>query len=229
MMSRATLDKKIKQLMDDIQDLRCMVVNATRRSVAALRAHDVEAAHQIYKDDAQINEKRFKLESNCIITIATQQPIVAKDLRLLASILEVVGEMERMGDYAKGIAKACILIGEEPHIKPLVDIPIMTDLVISMLNRSVTAFVNQDAESALLIPAEDDAVDKLYDQVYRDLVKVMLNNPAALEQANHLLWVAHNLERMADRVTNICERTIYAATGVIEEINASDDESIIPV
>ena len=227
-MSRATLDKKIKQLLDDIQNLRCLVVNATRSSIAALKAHDLEAAHQIYRDDALINEKRFKLESSCIITIATQQPIVAKDLRLLASILEVVGEMERMGDYAKGIAKACILIGDEPHIKPLIDIPIMADLVISMLNRSVTAFVNQDAESARLIPAEDDQVDELYEQVYRDLVTVMVDNPTALEQANHLLWVAHNLERMADRVTNICERTIYIATGVMEEIDVSDDETSIP-
>jgi len=224
-MTRVTLDKKIKQLLDEILALQCMIDNATKGAMEALKSHDVERARKIYRDDIEINKLRFSLEQNTMITIATQQPIVATDLRLLASILEIVGELERMGDYAKGIAKICIQIGDEPHIKPLIDLPKMTELVVSMLNRAVNAFVNQDAETARLIPAEDDQVDLLYHAIYSELVQIMTLDQSTMDQANLLLWAAHNLERMADRVTNICERTIYVATGKLEELDVSDDQS----
>jgi len=224
-MTRETLDKKINQLLKNITLMENMVENATFGAIEALRAHDLEAAKQIYRNDAKINDLRFELENHCMITIATQQPIVATDLRLLASILEIVSELERMGDYAKGIAKICLRIGSDPHIKPLIDIPRMAEITIGMLNRSVTAFVNFDAETARQIPQEDDQVDQLYQQVYRELVAIMLTKQNAVDQANLLLWVAHNLERMADRVTNICERTIYVVTGVLAEIDVSDDEA----
>jgi phosphate transport system protein len=129
-----------------------------------------------------------------------------------------------MGDYAKGIATICLRIGVEPHIKPLIDIPRMGELVVSMLHRAVGAFVNRDVETASAIPAEDDQVDALYEQVYHDLVEIMLRDPAVIDRANLLMWAAHNLERMADRVTNICERTIYIVTGELKEIDTSDDE-----
>ena len=224
-MTRATLDKKINQLLQDITQMENLVEKATFGAVEALRAHDLEAASQIYRNDAKINDLRFQLENHCMITIATQQPIVATDLRLLASILEIVSELERMGDYAKGIAKICLRIGSEAHIKPLIDIPRMAEIAVAMLNRSVTAFVNFDAESARLIPQDDDQVDQLYERVYRELVTIMLAKQNAIDQANLLLWVAHNLERMADRVTNICERTIYVVTGELAEIDVSDDEN----
>jgi phosphate transport system protein len=225
MMTRETLDRKINQLLDEILVLDSMVETATLEVIQALKQHDVETARRIYRDDALINARRFELERDCMITIATQQPIMATDLRLVASILEVVGELERMGDYAKGIAKICIRIGDQPHIKPLIDIPRMAEIVVSMLNRAVGAFVARDAAQARLIPKDDDQVDALYEQVYRELVTIMFQNPSTIDQANLLMWAAHNLERMADRVTNICERTIYVATGEMQEIDVSDDES----
>ena len=149
---------------------------------------------------------------------------MAGDLRLLASILEVIGELEIMGDYAKGIAKIALMMGEQPTIKSLIDIPHMSETVVEMLHHAVGAFVSKDEDFARLTPDEDDQVDDLYNQVYRELVSVILANPRTIDGANHLMWAAHNLERMADRVTNICERTIYIVTGEMKEINVSDDE-----
>ena len=145
--------------------------------------------------------------------------------RILSNgVLEVVGELERMGDYAKGIAKIALLMGDEPPVKPLIDIPRMVELAVSMLHRAVGAFVEQDAELARSIPQEDHKVDALYQQVYRELVTMMFANPEIIDRANYLMWAAHNLERVADRVTNICERTIYVVTGHLEELSTSDDE-----
>ena len=223
-MAREVLDRRISHLLDQILILDSMVENAISESVAALKKHDVSTAKMIHSNDQLINAKRFELENDCMVTIATQQPIMAGDLRMLASILEVVGELERMGDYAKGIAKICILIGDEPHVKPLIDIPRMAQLSVSMLHRAVGAFVNLDVQAASTIPDEDDEVDALYNQVYRELVAIMFANPSTIDQSNHLMWVAHNLERVSDRVTNICERAIYVATGQLAEVSASDDE-----
>ena len=222
-MAREFLDRRIRHLMDEILVLDSLVENATVEAVEALKRHDIQSAERIYKADKHINAKRYELENDCIITIATQQPIMAGDLRLLASILEVVGELERMGDYAKGIAKVCLRIGNQPRIKPLFDIPKMAEITIDMVHRSVGAFVTHDAETARLIPLEDDKVDELYNIVYHDLVQVMLADPEAIENANHLMWAAHNLERMADRVSNICERTVYTVTGKMVELEGHED------
>lgn len=225
-MARELLDRRLRQLLDEILVLDSMVENATLEAVEALKKHAVPAARQLYSYDRQINEKRFAIENDTMITIATQQPIMAGDLRLCASILEVTSELERMGDYAKGIAKVTMLIGDEPHIKPLVDIPRMAELAVSMLHRAIGAFVSADAETARQIPLEDDRIDELYNQVYRELIVIMFNNPATIDQANHLMWAAHNLERLGDRVSNICERTIYVVTGQLSEMDTSDDEAI---
>jgi phosphate transport system protein len=205
-----------------------MVENAVVESVQALKSHNLDLARQVYTGDAQVNAKRFELENTVIITIATQQPIMASDLRLLASMLEVAGELERMGDYAKGNAHIALMIGNEPHIKPLIDIPRMAELSVSMLHRAIGAFVSHDAETARSIPSEDDEIDRLYNQVYHELVNIMLKDPSpkTIEQANYLMWEAHNLERLADRVANICERTVYIATGELKELSTSDDESM---
>jgi phosphate transport system protein len=225
-MGRETLDQKIHQLKEDILLLDSMVENATLEAIEALKQHDLESARKIYHGDAEINAKRFEVENKCMITIATQQPIMATDLRVVASILEVVAELERMGDYAKGIARICLHIGSQPHIKPIIDLPRMAEIAVGMLHRAVTAFVTQDVELARQIPADDDQVDQLYQQIYRDLMAIIISNPATIDQANLLMWAAHNLERMADRVTNICERTIYIVTGEMKEIDVSDDESL---
>jgi phosphate transport system protein len=202
-----------------------MVERAAVESVEALKSSDLEAARRVYESDETINAKRYEIETECVQTIATQQPVMAGDLRILASILVVIGELERMGDYAKGIARICLDHGYEPHVKPLIDIPRMALLTADMLHRAVGAFVARDADAARAIPVEDDEIDALYNQVYRELITFMLEDPTTITRANYLIWTAHNLERMADRVINICERTVYAATGEIGEIKPSDDEA----
>lgn len=227
-MARETLDRKIHHLLDEILALDSMVEDAITQSIHALKSQDLEQAQRLYSNDSFINSKRFELENECMVTIATQQPIMGHDLRLLASVLEVAGELERMGDYAKGIARICIRIGKEPHIKPLVDIPKMAQICVAMLHRAIGAFVQGDAEIARQIPGEDEQVDHLYNQIYRELIGIMLADAHTIDQANLLMWVAHNLERVADRVSNICERTIYTQTGELKEIDVSDDETKIP-
>ena len=222
-MLRKTFESDIKQLKDELLLMGSMVEQQTLDAVEALKKRDLEAARRIYVADAKINEKRFAIENQVMILIATQQPM-AHDLRLLASILEVSAELERMGDYAKGMATINIRMGDEPLLKPLIDVPRMAQIASSMLHRALTAFVNEDAETAKAIPEEDDEVDALYDQVYRELMTFVIQDPKTMERANWLLWVAHNLERVADRVTNICERTVFIATGVMSEIKATDDE-----
>ncbi len=220
---RETLDRQIKSLQDEVLVLGSMVEHATLEAVEALRKRDIEAARTIYHGDEQINGKRFEIENECIKVIATQQPM-ASDLRILAAILEVITELERMGDYAKGIAKVNLMMGTEPLLKPLIDIPRMAEIAVDMLHRSLSAFVAGDSEAAREIPKEDDQVDDLFNQVYRELVTHMISDPSTIDRANHLHWAAHNLERMADRVTNICERTIYVQTGEMRELDISDDE-----
>lgn len=223
-MPRETLDRKIKEMLDELLIMDSMIEKTVMESIDALKRRDLQAAQRAYDYDDEINAKRFEIENAAITTIATQQPVMAGDIRLLASILEVTSELERMGDYGKGIAKICLLIGDQPLIKPLIDVPRMAEIAVDMLHRAVGAFVELDAEAARKIPLEDDEVDALYNQVYRELVTIMFSNPATIDQANYLMWAAHNLERLADRVTNICERTIYAATGRLREMDQSDDE-----
>jgi phosphate transport system protein len=221
---RETLDRQIRELMDDVLVLGSMVEQATLDAVDALKRRDMEASRRVYAGDVQINEKRFALENDSITLIATQQPM-ARDLRVLAAILEVITELERMGDYAKGIARINIMMGEQPLVKPLIDVPRMAEITVTMLHDALSAFVEGDADKAREIPPKDDEVDHLYNQVYRELITYMISDPSTIDRANYLMWVAHNLERMADRVTNICERTIYVATGKLMELDASDDET----
>ncbi len=220
---RKTFEIEIQQLLDEVLLLGSMVESAILNSVDALKKRDLDASHQLYAMDQQVNAHRYEIEEKVMITIATQQP-AARDLRLLASILEVAGELERMGDYAKGIAKVSILLGDQPLLKPLVDIPLMAKKCADMLHRSLVAFINEDVEAARIIPPEDDEVDALYNQVYRDLMTYVMADAKSIEPANRLLWVAHNLERVSDRVTNICERTIFVVTGQMNELDKTDDE-----
>jgi len=221
--TRKSFDQHIQEVKDEVLVLGSMVEQAILDSVEALKKRDMEASRKIMELDRHINEKRFDIEHKVMILIATQQPM-AHDLRLLASILEIAGELERMGDYAKGIATINIRMGDEPLLKPLIDIPRMAQKGVDMLHRALTAFVDEDVESARKIPAEDDEVDALYLQVYRELMTYVMADPRTIERANWLLWVAHNLERVSDRVTNICERTIFIVTGEVKEISSSYDE-----
>jgi phosphate transport system protein len=222
-MLRKTFETELQQLKDNVLMLGSMAEQAILDSVEALKKRDIKASQKILQFDNEINKKRFEIENQLMILIATQQPM-AHDLRLLASCMEIISELERMGDYAKGIANINIRMGELPLLKPLIDIPRMAEKGVSMLHRALTAFANEDLEAARAIPMEDDEVDALYNQVYRELMTFVIQDPKTIERANWLLWVAHNLERVADRVTNICERTIFIATGEMSEIKATDDE-----
>jgi phosphate transport system protein len=218
-MTRETLDRKLKTLLDETATMSSLVEIALLDAVEALVHHDLKLARRVYQGDAAINARRFDLETDIIVTIATVQPVMATDLRRIASILEVVAELERMGDYAKGIAKVTLITGETPPISPPEAIPQMVTIAAGMLQRAVAAFIHEDADAAQAIPAEDARVDQLYDQVYRQLVQIMFADQATIDAANHMMWVAHNLERVADRVTNICERTVYVTTGKLMEFD----------
>ncbi|MBE0683434.1 MAG: phosphate signaling complex protein PhoU [Anaerolineales bacterium] len=222
-MIRKTFESEIQQVKDEVLLLGSMVEHAIIGSVEALKKRDIKASEKIMAEDKEINKKRFAIENQLMILIATQQPM-AHDLRLLASCMEIISELERMGDYAKGIANINVRMGDEPLLKPLIDIPRMAQKGADMLHRALTAFVNEDVEAARSIPVEDDEVDGLYNQIYHELMMYIIQDPKTIERANWLLWVAHNLERVADRVTNICERTIFIATGEFSEIKSSDDE-----
>ena len=222
-MARKTFETEIKQLMDNVLILGSMVEKALLDSVDSLKKRDIKAAERLFAEDQDINAKRFEIENQLMILIATQQPM-AHDLRLLASCMEIISELERMGDYAKGIANINIRMGDTPLLKPLIDVPRMAQKGADMLHRALTAFVNEDVETAQALPVEDDEVDALYNQVYRELMTFVIADPKTIERANWLLWVAHNLERFADRVTNICERTVFIATGEMKEIKSTDDE-----
>lgn len=222
-MVRKTFESEIQQVKDNVLILGSMVEKALLDAVEALRKRDIKAAEKIFVEDREINRKRFEIENHLMVLIATQQPM-AHDLRLLASSMEIISELERMGDYAKGIANINIRMGDAPLLKPLIDVPRMAQKGADMLHRSLTAFVNEDVETAKKLPVEDDEVDALYNQIYRELMTFIIADPKVIERANWLLWVAHNLERFADRVTNICERTIFIATGEMAEIKSTDDE-----
>ncbi len=222
-MVRKTFESEIQQVKDNVLILGSMVEKALLDSVEALKKRDIKAAEKLFQEDREINKKRFEIEGHLMVLIATQQPM-AHDLRLLASTMEIISELERMGDYAKGISNINIRMGDTPLLKPLIDVPRMAQKGADMLHRSLTAFVNEDVETARTLPVEDDEVDALYNQVYRELMTFVIADPTTIERANWLLWVAHNLERFADRVTNICERTIFIATGEMAEIKSTDDE-----
>jgi len=222
-MVRKTFESEIQQVKDDVLILGSMVEKALLDSVEALKKRDIKAAEKLFVEDREINKKRFEIENHLMVLIATQQPM-AHDLRLLASSMEIISELERMGDYAKGISNINIRMGDTPLLKPLIDVPRMAQKGVDMLHRSLTAFVNEDVETAKALPVEDDEVDALYNQIYRELMTFVIADPKTIERANWLLWVAHNLERFADRVTNICERTVFIVTGKMTEIKSTDDE-----
>ncbi len=220
MTTRVALEEGLRALEDGVVELASMVDKAIERSVEALKRLDHEEAKKIIHDDLLIDKKRFEIEEQAIELIATQQPM-ARDLRRIIAILNIIVDLERMADHAEGIAKIVLMHQDKPLLKPLIDIPRMAEKARDMLRRSIDAFIRRDAEAAYKIAAEDDEVDALYDQVYRELLTYMLQDPRTIDRATWLLWVAHNLERIADRVTNICERVIYDVTGRMEEINVS--------
>lgn len=219
-MTRESFQTHITELEQELTVISAMVVRAINRSMEALKSRNTAEGREIISDDLLINEKRWTIEEKCINLIATQQPVAA-DLREIIAILNIINDLERMGDHAEGIAKIVIMLENNVLVKPLIDIPRMAEKVINMINRSLQAFADRDAENAREICDEDDEVDMLYEQVYHELLSLMINDPKIITPATYLIWTAHNLERIADRATNICERIVFLVTGIMEDINVS--------
>ncbi len=219
-MPREDFDQQLNQLQQEVEVLAGFVEKSIHRAVDALKRRDLESSRQIIQDDDYIDQKRFEIEDRCIDLIATQQPM-ARDLRAIIALLHIVVELERMGDYAEGIAKISLLIGDAPTLKPLIDIPRMSEKATVMLRDSIDSLLSRDVVKAHQVCNADDDVDELYDQVYRELLLFMIQDPQTIQRATYLLWVAHDLERIADRATNIAERVIYLVTGKMTEINVS--------
>jgi phosphate transport system protein len=216
-MSRDTLNLHIQEIKDELIVIGNLVETATIKAIESLKNRDNDAAREIYLNDRIINEKRYQVESDVLIQIATQQPL-AHDLRLLAAMLEIASELERMGDYAKGICKVTLNLGDADVHIPIKDFEMMGQLAVEMLHQALEVFLNEDVAAARLVPQKDDKVDKIFTKVERSIVHSMATHPETIDHSNLLMWVAHNIERMADRVTNICERTIFVVTGDLVEL-----------
>jgi phosphate transport system protein len=219
-MTRQNYEQQLHSLRQAIIAMSSMVDKAIARSVDALKQQDVGLAEQVVQEDRLINQARWDTEEQALLIIATQAPM-ARDLRVISGVIHIATELERMADHAAGNAKIVLQTADEPLLKPLVDIPRMGEACRSMLSDSITAFIEMDAVAARELVARDDDVDELYDQIYRELLTYMMADPATINRATHLLWAAHNLERIADRVTNICERVVFAVTGQLEEIGTA--------
>lgn len=217
-MIRVEYTNQLEELRGRVVAMSSMVDKAIGRAVDALSRQDILLARDVVAADAEINELRWATEEQALLLIATQQPM-ARDLRQIAAALHIVTDLERMGDHAAGIGKIVMDTADEPLLKPLIDIPRMADVARSMLVDSISAYIAGDADGARQIGERDDLVDELYNQIYRELLTYMMADPVTINRATHLLWVAHNLERIADRVTNICERVIFAVTGELYEMN----------
>ena len=215
---RSALDREIGEINDDLLRLHKLVDQAIVRSVDSLKRRDPVLAQQVIDEDVEINELRFKIEESCLALIATQQP-AAGDLRSIIAAMHMVVEMERMGDHATGIAKTVIKMGDEPLLQPLIDIPRMAELAREMLRQSLIAYNERDAAKARAVAKMDDEMDGLYKAVFSELVEIMSRTPDSASRATYLLWCAHNLERIADRVTNIAERVVFITTGDMRELN----------
>jgi len=222
-MMRSQFVKDLQRLQDDLLMMGSMVRQNLRESVDALIARDLQAARRIIAADREVNKRKFAIEDDCLMLIATQQPM-AGDLRLLAAVLEISTELERMGDYAKGISRISLYLGNQPLLKSFPQIPQMCDKVVENLGRALDAFIHGDVEAARAIPLEDDEIDALYNSVNRELLTIISERPDAIDRANYMPWVAHNLERAGDRVTNICERVIYTVTGELLEFDAEEPD-----
>lgn len=218
---RDSFRKHIQQLESRVVTMGQAVEKALRSSIQAMKDRDMKQAERIIKGDELINAQRWKIEDDCVNLIALQQP-VASDLREMIAILNIITDLERMGDHAEGIAKIVLLLGKEDPVTPLTNIPVMAEIAIEMLSKSLDAFIRRDAKAAEAICEMDDKVDQLNDKVYHELIKKMLDRPQDVMRATYQIWAAHNLERIADRVTNICERIIYLVTGSMNKsINVS--------
>jgi phosphate transport system protein len=215
---RATYDRAFLHVQEDILRLGKLVDEAITRALESLQKRDQVLAQQVIDDDDNVNALRYHIEESCLALIATQQP-AASDLRAVMATMSIVVDLERMADHASGIAKTVILMGDEPLLKPLIDVPRMARLAKEMLADILDAYVKRDAKLAREIADRDDEMDRLYRAVFDELVEIMAEKPGSVERATFLMWCAHNLERIGDRVTNIAERVVFITTGDLQELN----------
>jgi len=218
MSTRTVFTHDLRELLNEVMILGSMVERAIDEAIVALRDQDVDRARAVISGDDEINRRRWQLEEESLRLMALQAPM-AGDLRRIAAVMHVATDLERMADHAEGISHLVIRTADEPLLKPLLDIPRMATIARKMLLDAVEAFVEDDAVAARAIAELDDEVDLLYDQIYHELLTYMLADPTTISRATHLLWAAHNIERVGDRVTNICERVVFVVTGSIEELN----------
>jgi phosphate transport system protein len=213
---RAEFDRELGRLESDLILMSGLVEQAIYGALSALKNRDIERSQQVIDEDDRIDQTELEIEKTCIELIRKESPL-ASDLRRIVATLQIVGELERIGDYAEGIAKISLTMGSQPPLKELIDIPRMGDMAVNMLKRSIEAFISKDPETVRKITNdlenEDDAVDDLYSTVQADLMELVKSNPDNAERATYLMWVAHNVERVADRAMNIVERSLYQATG----------------
>jgi phosphate transport system protein len=217
-MYRDALDKELLALREEVVAMSGRVRSAIRESISALRSRDLPAAQKLIEADEETNLMRYGIEERCLTVIATQQP-VAGDLRALFSILEIATEVERIGDYAKGIARISMAIGEKPLIKPIVTIPVAADKICSMLEDAMKAFVSGSGDLAREVASRDAEIDLLNDRIQREILTFTMEDPRNIPGALQLTWVAHNLERAGDRIVNICERIMFTITGELMDLD----------
>jgi len=215
---RGVLQSELEEIFDDLTQMGGLVERAIIQSVEALSDQDVELAQQIIDQDEQVNRLRFDIEDRCFTVLATQQP-VARDLRAIVTALNIITDLERMGDYAKGIGQLVIRMQGEDLFLSLDRMPDMAEMVRSMVHAALEAFVEQDINRARQLFEMEDQVDHMYREIFEAAIRDMISGAHSVRRGMHLLFAAHNLERIGDRVTNICERIIFMSTGVMEEHN----------
>lgn len=217
-MTRELLDKQLHELFEGLLAMGGMVEKAIEKSIQALAKRDTRLAQEVIDEDTAIDAVRWRIEEECLRLLATQQPM-ATDLRTVGAVLSIVSDIERMGDHAEGIARIVLRIADQPLLKPLIDIPRMARKCQEDLHLVLQAFIDHDVELARRVCAEDDEVDALYKQVFSELLVIMMGDPSKVDRSTYLIWVAHNLERVHDRITNIGERVVFMVTGQMEQLN----------
>lgn len=217
-MTRQNFDLQLTRVKEKLVNLATMVNRQQEQAVKALSEHDAVLAQELIAGDQQVNLAQRDIEEDCLMLIASQQP-VARDLRLIFSMATIAGELERMADHAKGIAVLAQRLADQPLLKPLIDVPRMAEIGRELLMGQIDAFIRGDPDAARALAQRDTEVDQLNDQVFRELLVFMMTDPRTITRATYLLWVAHNLERFADRTTNIGERVVFLATNAIVELN----------
>lgn len=217
---RSAFDREFNDIQQTLLEMGSLLDWAIERSMFALKHADQELAQQIIDQDERVNELRYKIEEACLALIATRQP-AASDLRSVIAAIHIAVELERMGDHAAGIAKTVILMSEEPLLKTIKKIPKMAELSQQMLADCLQAYIQRDADWASRIASQDADMDQLHKAVFDRLIEIMAKKPELIARATYLSWTAHNLERIADRVTNIAERIIFMTTGDVKELNVN--------